>query len=602
VQNRLVPNALEPRAANASYDPGRDEYTVYLASQNPHLFRYLTARYTMPWLSEHKLHVIAPDVGGGFGSKTPQYNEEYLCLHGARVSGRPVKWVAERSESFVSDAHARDHVTSAEMALDADGHILAIRSRHVADLGAYAQIFGPVVPTGLYATMLSGVYTVPAIHAEVQLAFSNTVPTDAYRGAGRPEAAYTVERLIELGAAALGLSSAEIRRRNFIPKDAFPYAVCTGYVYDSGDYGQCLDLALAAADAAGFARRRDEARARGRLRGLGLSVYTEVAGIGPTPPGIAFGARMGLYEVSTARVNADASVTVLTGAHSHGQGHETSFAQIVADKLAMPLADIEIVHGDTARIPHGMGTWGSRSISLAGGALAMSVDKIIVKGRRIAAHVLEAPLDEIDFVDGYFKVKGSDRILSFKEVAHLAYLPGNYPLAELEPGLEETTFFDPPMNTFPAGCHCCEVEIDPETGVVEIVEYCVGDDFGVIINPLIVEGQVHGGVAQGVGQALYEHALYDPDSAQLLTGSFLDYCMPRADNLPFMRVSSIESTTPANVLGTKGCGEAGAIGAPAAVMNAVFDALKPLGITELSMPATPHKVWAAIQRARGAAA
>jgi len=599
VQNRLVPNALEPRAVNALYDSSRDTYTVYLSSQNPHLFRYLTARYTMPWLGENRLEVIAPDVGGGFGSKSPQYNEEFLCLHGAKVSGRPVKWVAERSESFLSDAHARDHVTEAAMALDADGRILAIRSRHVADLGAYAQIFAPVVPTVLYATMLSGVYTVGAVYAEVKVAWSNTVPTDAYRGAGRPEAAYTVERLVELAAARLGLSSSEIRRRNFIPKDAFPYQVCTGHVYDSGDYDQCMALALDGIDATGFAARREAAQARGKLRGLGLSVYTEVAGLGPAQPSAQAGARIGTYEVTTARVNPDATVTVLTGSHSHGQGHETSFAQVVAEKLSVPIENVEVVHGDTTRIPFGTGTWGSRSISLGGGALSESVDKIIVKGRRVAAHVLEAPVDDIEFIDGFFKVRGSDRILSFKDVAHLAYLPANYPVGE-EPGLEATTWFDPPMNTFPAGCHACEVEIDPDTGVVQLVDYAVGDDFGVIINPLIVEGQVHGGIAQGVGQALFEHAIYDADSGQLLTGSFLDYALPRADQLPRITVRSIDSSTPANALGAKGCGEAGAIGAPAAVMNAVFDALKPLGIDTLTMPATPAKVWSAIQAARAA--
>ena len=599
VQNRLAPSALEPRAANALYDAGRDEYTVYLASQNPHLFRYLTSRYTMPSVPEHKLRVVAPDVGGGFGSKTPQYNEEYLCIAGAKLTGQPVKWVGTRSEAFVSDAQARDHVTHAEMALATDGKILGIRSHHVADLGAYAQIYGPLVPTLLYATMLSGVYTVPCVHAAVRLAYTNTVPTDAYRGAGRPEAAYTVERLVELAARKLGISAIELRRRNFIPKDAFPYAACTGHVYDSGDYDQCLDLALGAIDFDGFPARQDAARQRGKLRGLGLSVYTEVAGIGPSQPAVNAGSKMAYYEVSTARVNPDGTVTVLTGAHSHGQGHETSFAQVVADKLNVSIDDIEVVHGDTARIPYGTGTFGSRSISIGGGALDLSVDKVIVKGRKIAAHVLEAPFDDIEFIDGYFKVKNSDRLLSFKEVAALAYLPGNYPLHEIEPGLEETTYFDPPMNTFPAGCHACEVEIDPDTGRVAVVAYAVGDDFGVIVNPMIVEGQVHGGVAQGIGQALLEHAVYDADSAQLITGSFLDYCMPRADDLPMIGVRSIVSSTPANSLGAKGCGEAGAIGAPGAVMNAIMNALEPLGVAEMTMPATAPKVWAAIQAARG---
>ena len=597
IQNRLSPSSMEPRATLASYDAGRDEYTLYLASQNPHLIRYLTSHTTMTHIPETKLRVIAPDVGGGFGSKTPQYNEEYLCIYGARATGRPVKWVSDRSEAFLSDAHGRDHVTHAEMAVDADGKILAIRSSHVANLGAYAQIFGPVVPTVLYSTMLSGVYRIGAVYSEARIAYTNTVPTDAYRGAGRPEAAYTVERLVELAAEKLGIDSVEFRRRNFIPKDAFPYAVCTGHVYDSGDYDQCMDLALAAIDFDSFAKRRDTSRERDKLRGIGLSVYTELAGVGPTPPAVQGGSQVPFYEVTNVRVNPDASVTVLTGAHSHGQGHETSFAQVVAEKLNVSIENVEVVHGDTGKIPFGVGTFGSRSISLAGGALSIGLDKVVAKGKRIAAHVLEASADEIDFIDGYFKVRGSDRILSFADMVEIAYLPGNYPLEELEPGLEEMTYFDPPNYTFPAGCHICEVEIDPETGHTDIVNYCIGDDFGVVINPMIVEGQVHGGVAQGVGQALMEHAIYDPETAQLISGTFLDYCMPRAHDLPMMTVESIDNTTPSNPLGAKGCGEAGAIGAPVAVMNAVFDALKPAGVTQLTMPATPHKIWAAIEKA-----
>ena len=598
IQNRLSPSSMEPRAALATYDTGKDEYTLYLASQNPHYIRQLTSQVTMTHVPETKLRVVAPDVGGGFGSKTPQYNEEYLCIYGAKHTGRPVKWVGERSEAFVSDAHARDHVTHAEMALDEAGKILAIRSAHVADLGAYAQIFGPLIPTALYSTMLSGVYTIPAIYSEAKIVYSNTVPTDAYRGAGRPEASYTVERLVELAADKLGIDSIELRRRNFIPKDAFPYEVCTGHVYDSGDYDLCMELAMSAIEFEHFDDRRAQSAARGKLRGIGICVYTEVAGVGPTPAAVQSGTQVPFFEVTTVRVNPDATVTVLTGAHSHGQGHETSFAQVVAEKLDVPLDKIDVVHGDTAKIPYGVGTFASRSISLAGGALALGVDKIVAKGKKIAAHVLESTPDEIDFIDGHFNVHGSDRLMSFAEVAELAYLPGNYPIEELEPGLEEVTYFDPPGFTFPGGCHICEVEIDRDTGNAEILNYAVGDDFGVIINPMIVEGQVHGGVAQGVGQALMEHAIYDKDSAQLVSGTFLDYCMPRADDLPMIYVESIDSTTPCNPLGAKGCGEAGAIGAPSAVMNAVFDALKPLGVTDLTMPATPAKIWAAINQAR----
>ncbi len=596
IQNRLVPSSMEPRAALANYDAGKDEYTVYVANQNPHLSRYLSCRHTMD-IPEHKLRFVAPDVGGGFGSKTPQYSEEYLCLYAAKKTGRPVKWVGDRSEAFVSDAHARDHVTQVAMAVNNDGKILAIRSEHVADLGAYSMVFGPLIPTSLYATMLSGVYTIESVYAEVKLAISNTVPTDAYRGAGRPEAAYAVERLVELAAEKIGMSSTAIRRRNFIPKEAFPYESCTGYFYDSGDYDQCMSLALEAIDYANFAERKAASKAQGKLRGMGISVYTEVAGVGPSGPLMAAGSEIGFYEVSAVRVNPDGSVTVLTGAHSHGQGHETSFAQIVAHELAMDINDVEIVHGDTAKIPYGVGTFASRSISLAGGALSIGLKKVIAKGKIIAAHVLDADIDGLDFIDGFYKVRGSDQILAFKEVAHLAYAPSNFPHGEIELGLEETTYFDPPNFTFPAGCHCCEVEIDPNTGKVSVENYTVGDDFGRIINPMIVEGQVHGGLAQGIGQALLEHAIYDVDSGQPLTGSFLDYCMPRADDLPNFSVESIDSTTDSNPLGAKGCGEAGAIGAPGAVMNAVFDALGELGVREanLTMPATPMKVWRAIK-------
>ena len=597
IQNRLVPSAIEPRAALASYDAAKDGYTLYLANQNPHLTRFLSCRDTVD-IPEHKLRIIAPDVGGGFGSKTPQYSEEYLCLFATKATGRPVKWVSDRSEAFLSDAQARDHVTHAEMALDANGRILAIRSRHVANVGAYIRIVGAQVPTMLYALMLSGVYTIPAMYAEVKVAFTNTVPFDAYRGAGRPEAAFTVERLVETAAQVTGIDPLELRRRNFIPKDAFPYASCGGLVYDSGDYAQCLGVTLKAADLASFESRRDASIARGKLRGLGIAMYTEMAGLSPTPPAVAAGSQMPFYEATTVRVNPDGTVTVLTGSHSHGQGHDTTFAQVVAEKLSLPLDDIDVVHGDTGKIPFGVGTFGSRSIAIGGGALAVSLDKVVAKAQKIAAHILASQPEDVEFIDGYFKVKDSDPILSFKEIAHMAYLPGNYPIEALEPGLEETSYFDPEGFCFPSGCHCCELEIDPETGAVELLNYCVGDDFGVIINPMIVAGQVHGGLAQGIGQALMEHAIYDKDSAQLITGSFLDYCMPRADDLPSFHVETIDATTPTNPLGAKGCGEAGTIAAPGTIMNAVFDALRPAGVTQITMPATSQKIWEALREGK----
>ncbi|MEM7541118.1 MAG: xanthine dehydrogenase family protein molybdopterin-binding subunit [Pseudomonadota bacterium] len=599
VQNRLTPSAMEPRSVVADYDPGKDTYTVYLSNQNPHIERMITCRTTMPFLEEYQLRVIAPDVGGGFGSKSPQYSENYLCLYAAKLTGKPVKWVGERSESFVSDTHARDHVTQASMAVAADGKILAIKSAHLADLGAYSAIFGPLVPTVLYATMLSGVYTVPAVYAECKLMYTNTVPTDAYRGAGRPEAAYTVERLVELAAEAVGIDAIEMRRRNFIPADAFPYPTCTGHTYDSGDYHQCLDKALKAIDYDGFAERQHAAAAEGNFRGIGMCVYTEVAGVGPSQPAVMMGSEIGFYEVTTVRVNPDGSVTVITGAHSHGQGHETSFAQVVADKLNVPLESVTLIHGDTGEVPYGTGTFGSRSISLGGGALVLSLDKVIIKCKKIAAFALESTPDKIDFIDGFFKVKDSDRIMAFQEIANLAYVPGaKFPIEELEPGLEETSFFDPPNNTFPGGCHICEIEIDADTGKPSIVNYVAADDFGVVINPMIVDGQVHGGLAQGIGQALFEHTIFDQDTAQMLTGSFLDYCMPRADDLPSFTVQTIENTTPSNPLGAKGCGEAGAIAAPAAVVNAICNALKPLGVNHIPMPATSEKIWLAINAAR----
>jgi aerobic carbon-monoxide dehydrogenase large subunit len=593
IQNRLVPNAMEPRAAIGVYDAANDEHTLYVAHQSPHLARHMYCRYTLG-IPEHKLRVVAPDVGGGFGSKGFQYAEDVLVLCAAKTTGRPVKWVGERSESFLSDAQARDHVTHAEMALDADGRVLGIRVDTVANLGAYISLFGAAIPTIFHATMLTGAYDVPALYAEVKGVFTNTVPTDAYRGAGRPEACYTVERLMDAAAEATDLGPVEIRRRNFIPKDAFPYATPAGLVYDSGDYDHSLSQTLRSAGFDDFEGRRAEAAARGKLRGIGICSYVEVAGPGPSPDSIAMGSRMPYYEVATVRVNPDATVTVLTGSHSHGQGHETSFAQVVSEYLAVPFDDIEIVHGDTSRIPFGVGTFGSRSLSVGASAVLNGVRKVIAKATRIAAHMLESAPEDIEYIDGYFKVMESDRILAFKDVVHMAYLPGNYPLDELEPGLEETCYYDPPNFTFPSGCHCCEVEIDPETGVMEICNYNVSDDFGVIVNPMIVEGQVHGGLAQGIGQALMENTVFDPDSGQLVTGSFLDYCVPRADDLPTFGVEAIEGFSPSNPLGVKGCGEAGAIGAPAAVMSAVLDALRPAGVSDLTMPATAQKIWKAI--------
>lgn len=597
VNNRLVPNAMEPRAYIGEFDRGTGDYTLYTTSQNPHAIRLLMGAFVLH-LPEHKLRVVAPDVGGGFGSKIYHYAEEAVVTWAAGQLARPVKWAADRHESFVSDAHGRDHVTHAELALDRDGKFLALKVSTTANLGAYISTFAPAVPTYLYATLLAGTYTTPAIYAEVKAAFTNTVPVDAYRGAGRPEAAYVVERIVDAAARELGIHPAELRRRNFIPTGAYPYQTPVALAYDSGDYFTTLDMALKAADEPGFEHRRRAAAASGKLRGLGIAAYIEACGVAPSAVAGALGARAGLYEMAAVRVHPTGSVSVLTGTHSHGQGHETTFAQLVADRLGMPIENIEVVHGDTAKTAFGMGTYGSRSLPVGGSALVKALDKVVSKGRKIAAHLLEAAEADIEFQDGKFTVAGTDRSKSFGEIAFAAYVPHNYPLDELEPGLDETAFYDPKNFTFPSGTHVAEVEIDTDTGTVTLINMTAADDFGVIVNPMIVEGQVHGGLAQGIGQALLESCRYDAKSGQLLTGSFMDYCMPRADNLPSFAVATHGTPCTHNPLGVKGCGEAGAIGAPVAVMNAVIDALAPLGITDLAMPATPEKVWRAIQQHR----
>jgi carbon-monoxide dehydrogenase large subunit len=592
--NRLIPNAIEPRAAVVSYSRADDSYTVYVTSQNPHVARLLMTAFVLG-LPEHKVRVIAPDVGGGFGSKIFLYAEETVLTWAAKKIDRPIKWTAERSEAFMSDAHGRDHVTTAELALDSHGKFLAMRVSTTANLGAYLSTFASSVPTILYGTLLAGQYTTPAIYCEVTAVFTNTAPVDAYRGAGRPEATYVVERLVSTAAREMGIAQHEIRRRNFI-RD-FPYQTPVALCYDIGDYEATLATAMKLANVEGFEARRDEAHARGRLRGLGYATYIEACGLAPSNIAGALGARAGLYEAGEVRVHPTGKVTVFTGSHSHGQGHETVFAQVVAERLGMGVDDVEIVHGDTGRVLFGMGTYGSRSIAVGGGAIMKALDKVIAKGKKIAAHLMEASEDAIEFKDGKFSV-GPDKSVPFAQVALSAYVPHNYPLETLEPGLNENAFYDPTNFTFPAGSHICEVEIDPATGVTKIVDFTAVDDFGQIINPMIVEGQVHGGLAQGIGQALLEACVYDPQTGQLLTGSYMDYTMPHATDLPAFKVATEVTRCTHNPLGVKGCGEAGAIGAPAAVMNAIVDALAPLGVRDIEMPATPPRVWHAIQEAR----
>ncbi|PSJ61753.1 xanthine dehydrogenase family protein molybdopterin-binding subunit [Kumtagia ephedrae] len=587
--NRLVPNAMEPRAALGHYDRGEDHYTCWTTSQNPHVARLvMSAFYNVA--PENKLRVIAPDVGGGFGSKIYIYPEEIVCLWASKKTGVPVKWVADRTESFLTDAHGRDHVSEVEMAFDKDNRITGLKVDTIANLGAYMSLFSSCVPTYLYATLLSGQYDIPAIHANVRTVYTNTAPVDAYRGAGRPEATYLLERTMEIAARELGVSPAELRRKNFITQ--FPHQTPVIMNYDAGDYAASLDAAMQAADYAGFEKRRAAAKKRGRLRGIGMASYIEACGIAPSAAVGSLGAGVGLWESAEVRVNAVGTIEVLTGSHSHGQGHETTFAQLVADRFGLPLDSINIVHGDTDKVQMGMGTYGSRSGAVGMSAIVKALDKVEAKAKKIAAHLMEADEGDIVIENGALKVAGTDKTVPWFQLALAAYTAHNLP-AGMEPGLKEGAFYDPSNFTFPAGCYICEVEIDPETGRTDIVQFVAADDFGNIINPMIVEGQVHGGIAQGVGQALLEGAYYD-GSGQLLTASYMDYTMPRADDLPSFKVSTSNTPCPSNPLGIKGCGEAGAIGSPPAVINAITDAL---GTENLTMPATPQKVWAAARAA-----
>jgi carbon-monoxide dehydrogenase large subunit len=593
VNNRLIPNAIEPRACNAQYTRADESYTLYVSNQNPHVERLLMTAFVLG-LPEHKVRVIAPDVGGGFGSKIYLYAEETVCVWASKRVGRPIKWTADRTEAFLSDAHGRDHHTHAELALDKDGKFLAMRVKTTAAMGAYLSTFSTCIPTILYATLLAGQYTTPAIHCEVTAVFTNTSPVDAYRGAGRPEATYVVERLVATAGRELGIAQDEIRRRNFIR--TFPYATPVALTYDIGDYDACLEGALKLADVAGFARRKEEAAKHGKLRGLGFASYIEACGLAPSNVAGALGARAGLFEAGEVRVHPTGKVTVFTGSHSHGQGHETTFAQVVADRLGLTIDDVDVVHGDTGRIPFGMGTYGSRSIAVGGAAIMKAVDKVVAKGRKIAAHLMEVSDADVEFKDGKFTVKGTDKNVPFAQVALTAYVPHNYPLDKLEPGLDETAFYDPTNFTYPAGTHICEVEVDADTGATTIVAFTAVDDFGNIINPMIVEGQVHGGLAQGIGQALLEGCVYDRETGQLLTATYMDYAMPRAADLPAFKVDTRVTPCTHNPLGVKGCGEAGAIGAPAAVMNAICDAI---GVKDVEMPATAERVWRAMKTRKG---
>ncbi|MEM9585303.1 MAG: xanthine dehydrogenase family protein molybdopterin-binding subunit [Pseudomonadota bacterium] len=592
--NRLVANPMEPRVAVADYDSSTEEHTLYTTSQNPHVIRLLMGAFVLG-IPEHKLRVVAPDVGGGFGAKIYHYAEEAFCTFAAKAIGRPVKWTSSRSEAFISDAQGRDHVTKIELAMDEEGKFLAIRTDTHANMGAYLSTFAPSIPTWLHGTLMAGNYTTPLIYVNVKAVFTNTVPVDAYRGAGRPEATFQLERVIDKAAREMGIDPVELRRRNFITE--FPYATPVAVEYDTGDYHATMDKLLEMSDHAGFEARAATSKAAGKLRGFGIAHYIEACGIAPSNLVGQLGARAGLYESATVRVNATGSISVMTGSHSHGQGHETSFAQVVADMIGLDESQIDIVHGDTSKTPMGMGTYGSRSIAVGGSAMVRATEKIINKAKKIAAHLLEAAEGDIELKDGAFSVAGTDKSVAWGDVTLAAYVPHNYPLEDMEPGLEETAFYDPANFTYPSGAYGCEVEVDPETGKVEVMAFSAADDFGNIINPMIVEGQVHGGLAQGIGQALVENCAYD-ENGQLLSGSYMDYSMPRADDLPMFNVDH-SSITPCthNPLGVKGCGEAGAIGSPPALVNAVVDALQRGGhdVTHIDMPLTPDRVWSAMK-------
>ena len=588
VNNRLSPNPMEPRAALASYDAAEEHFTLYTTSQNPHVARLvLSAFYQVA--PENKLRVIAPDVGGGFGSKIYIYPEEIACLWASKKTGVPVKWTSDRTEAFLTDAHGRDHFSKARMGFDKNGKITAFKVDTVANLGAYMSLFSSSVPTYLYATLLSGQYNIANIHCNVRTVYTNTAPVDAYRGAGRPEATFVVERMMETAARELKIDPAELRRRNFIR--SFPHQTPVIMAYDAGNYDATLDAAMKAADYAGFPARRAAAEKRGKKRGIGMSCYIEACGIAPSAAVGSLGAGVGLWESAEVRVNPVGTIEILTGSHSHGQGHETTFAQLIAERFGLPIANVNVVHGDTDKVQFGMGTYGSRSGAVGMSAIVKALDKVEAKAKKIAAHLMEADAGDIVIENGVAKVAGTDKKLDWHMICLAAYTAHNLP-AGMEPGLKEGAFYDPTNFTFPAGTYICEVEVDPDTGTTEIVQFVAADDFGRIINPMIVEGQVHGGICQGIGQALMEGVVYNADG-QLLTASYMDYQMPRAGDLPSFKVSTHETLCPGNPLGMKGCGEAGAIGSPPALINALTDAI---GNNALAMPATSQRVWAAMRK------
>ncbi len=597
VNNRLVCAALETRACLALHDPNSNVTVLHSATQAPHLIRRSVAEAL--GLSPNDIRVISPDVGGGFGTKGKHYPEETVIVWAARRLGRPLRWVSTRSEAFCSDTQARDHITRATLGLSEDGVFLGIELHTIANIGAYISTFGAAIPAPIYTALLAGVYRTPAVHIKVTGVVTNTVPVDAYRGAGRPEACYVLERLADAAARKLNLDRVEIRRRNLIPVEAMPYQTPIGPTYDCGNFPQVLEQLLQVSDWSGFANRRAMSASKGRYRGIGLALYVETSGVAPSRLAGMMGAQVGFFESAEIRIDGNGGIQVLTGTHNHGQGHQTSYAQIVADRLGLPFDTIQVTEGDTGRVPMGTGTFGSRSIAVGGSAIAAATDKIVEKGRLIAAYRLEAAPEDLSFNDGEYRIAGTDRTVSLGEVARMANLGHNLPPG-VEPGLNESAFYDPPNFAYSNGGHVCEIEVDPETGAIEVQRYFTVDDVGTIINPMIVEGQIHGGLAQGVGQAMTENCVYDTESGQFMSGSFLDYCIPRADDLPGF-AGTFDESQPCthNPLGAKGCGESGSIGAPAALVSAALDALAPLGVSDLTMPLTPLAIWKAIEKASG---
>ena len=581
--NRITANAMEPRGCVALFDTISERFTVYSPLQTPHSLRHSLAEEIFH-LPDTRFRIIGEEVGGGFGMRGGNYPETPLVAWAAQLTGRPVRWICERSEGLATDNHARDNVTDAELALDSEGNFLGLRIRTLANLGAYLAAVATLPPV-LNLGTLAGVYTTPAINVQVSGVFTNTNQTGPYRGAGRPEAAYVIERMIDKAAFELGIDRVEIRRRNVIPADAMPYKTGLVFTYDCGEFEKNMDAALAMADWNGFEARRAEALKRGKLRGLGIANPIEQSAGGA--------------EVAEVRFDPSGAVTIVSGSHDHGQGHDVTFKQVLSDKLGIDSERINYLQGDTDIVPFGTGTFGSRSATLAGSAIVTAADKLIAKGKRIAAHILEASESDIEFDKGQFTIAGTDRSVAISDVAKLAFNAMRLP-RDIEPGFHEIAGFNAGVQNFPNGCHVCELEIDEDTGEVEIVEYNVADDVGTVINPLLLKGQIHGGVAQGLGQALMEDLVYDPESGQLLSGSFMDYCMPKADDMPYIEVKSMSVPTKTNPLGVKGAGEAGTVGALPAVMNGVVDALAPLGIDHIDMPATPERIWQAMQKAKAA--